>query len=324
MKIKFLFLLLFFSAMPLLANETAFDQASEWVGELQQIYQRGDQGDYALTPVAENLCNEISQITIIKHGGRDYYVDLWWLRAVAESLKAEPAAKKRKLIFANMVDTLAGLLRELSSVAPQNGATRQEMLDALDRAMNRTREIKVAAGAPVGETIEWAGGGSFVCEGSGDGISIVGADATGYSGSSGGSGGYVSGGSSGTGGTTYSGSSSGGVTVSGNFKQNLPQQPTQVSSGGSYSSPQTNSSNSHSNTVQTNQTAAQPVSQPAKVNHPQSTPKPQPPKPQPPRPQKPPEAPKAPTKISDFIFYIILGICVVAMLIMIFLMIRRT
>lgn len=324
---KLLLLFWFLSCASFLtANEVRIEDFATQVNRLQETFSRGEQGNYVLSPVADEICREIAAVTILKAADRDYYVDFWWIRNVIDELNREISAKKRKLIFANLVDTLAGVLKDMQSEFQENGASKKEMHDALDRAMGRTREIQISGGAQVGESLQWAGGGSFVTDGDGDGISIISGDSG--SGSVHSGGGY-SGASSGSGSasgqrSTYSGSSSGSA---GNYRPvSTNVAPTRISSGGQTNSPtQSATTPSSSHSVQQNgQTTSTPVSRPARVNQPAATPKPQPPKPQPPRPPRIPDPPKPPAKIADFIFYIILGICVTAMLIMIFLMLRKT
>lgn len=336
-KIILLIFLVFFTAAGF-ANEISQSDFSGLVKEVSEIYQRGETADYALTPRAEEIFSALAKITIIKSKSSEYYVDLWWINNLVQELQLEAVPRKRRLMFSNFVDTMNGLLGDLSSENTMNGATRKEMQDALDRAMGITRVVRVANGYTPGKALEWAGGGSFVVEGSGDGegISIVsGAVSSGGSAFSGGrfsgAGASVRYGGSGSSGSTGSTSGSGsysGATVSGRAASSINNKtPTRVSSAVGTSSPsQSGAQPSQSNTGKTYKVnnPSSPVSRPGRVrNHP-APPRPQPPKPQPPRPPKPPKPEPKPTNIANSIFYLILAVCVIAMLAMIYFMVRKT
>ncbi len=321
------------------ASETSLEELANKVRQLDDIYQRGEQADYALTPKAEELCADLAQITMVNEGARTYYVDLWWVNTLAGTLKSETVPKKRRLIFANFVDTLNGLVLDLNARVEKNGATRKQMLEALDRAMGRTRVVKVAKGQSPGTAIEWAGGGSFVIDGSGEGISVISGSVDSSKGAysrvgqfngAGASVGYHGSGSGyGSGSGSRSSSNSGAFTggsVANAVSNSTGKIHGNVAAGGSSSSSHTTSTSvTKSYKTYKENSASNPVNRQSRVKHTPAPPKPQQPKPQPPKPTppKPPKLPKTPTKLANYIFYVILGICILALLIMIYFMVRN-
>ncbi len=324
-----------FVAVTVNAVEVNIESLSEQVRSLEDIFQRGEQADYALTPKAEEICSRLSEITMVKVENKTYYVDLWWINSVAGALKLEVVPKKRRLIFANFVDTLNGLLLDLNARIEKNGATRKQMLDALDRAMGRTRTVKVAEGQSPGTAIEWAGGGSYVIEGGGEGISVISGSVESTSGGFSRGNRFVGAGASiryqGSGSGSSSGSNSSFGATSGQSVANAVSSAagrnrghiSSASGGSSSSSSTSNQSVSHSSKTYQDNSVSNPVNRPSQVKHTPAPPKPQKPKPQPPKPPKPPKTPKVPTKLSNYIFYIILGICILALLVMIYFMVRN-
>jgi hypothetical protein len=331
-KLLLVFIALFVSAS-VYAGEVSIDFFAGKVSVLEKIVERGAEADYVLTPMAEEICGEISEFTVIGNADKKYYTDLYWVRTVADSIKTESTMQKRRLAFANLIDTLNGLLLDLQTRTPQNGATRKQMHDALDRAMSTTREVRFADEAVTSKDLEWTGNGGYVIEGAGEGISMISASASG-SGRSSGSGYSYSGSASGhSSGYSYSGSSysgrssSAGTTNYGNTANNSQSASSHYSSGssgqsGSYSA---TSKGHNSRTSVHSGSSGQITQKPARARPTSAPPKVKQPKPvKPPKPPEPPRPPKKPTGLAGYIFWVIMAICVIGFLLMLYFIIRRT
>ena len=97
-----------------------------------------------------------------------------WVADVGEAMAGERAEARRKLLFVNMVDTLNGMLVEFSSGYAVDAVSRQEMNDALERALGKTSEIRISAGVSLDGSAEWCRGPGLVINQPGEAISLTG------------------------------------------------------------------------------------------------------------------------------------------------------
>jgi len=189
---KYLFLLLLLLVSPLGAEEVILGDFSLLTSHLQTAMSGSE--DFRLTAPAVDLVTRISEVTRIKVGERLYMVDMMWVADVGEAMAGEQASGRRKLLFVNLIDTLNGFQAELQSGYAENAVSRQEMKDALDRAIERTSEIRITGDAMMDSNLEWCGGEGLVVDQPGEAISLV----SGVSTEGSGAGGSRSGGSGST------------------------------------------------------------------------------------------------------------------------------
>lgn len=311
---KFFIILVFLLTAPLVVVGAHIDYFSQQVDRLNDILKNAATNDYALSAVASEICEEVSQMSTVRVGAREYSVNLFWIKDVAFSIQDEGSPKKRRLIFSNLVDTLNGLVEDMQTTAQESGSTKKEMHDALDRAMGKTSEVKFADGVPVSASIEWAGNGGYVVAEAGEGVSIISAEPVGSV-----SGSYSS--------FNSSSSNSSSSNSSSNSFSSHSQSTSSARSHGAGTSTNTTTpmrQTHHTSTVQpqkaqnsnpVRKTIAkrkQPV--PAKpIPQKKSTPLPKLPKP-----------PKVPKSFADYIFWIIMGVCIIGFLVMLYFIVRKT
>ncbi len=204
------FILLTFIASVLNAETIDYQEFSKQIDQIENHFNLASRKNFILDDEAADSLMKLSGVTEVKAVKQNYVLNLSWIGNVSSQIKSEDDLNKRKLIYTNLVDTLVGFRTELTFESENEGATRKEMEDALERAMKKTMPIILSRGASIDESIEWSGEGACVMEGSGDGISVINAQNanSGYSGyrRSNGVRGFASGGSSGSYGS-YSGKS---------------------------------------------------------------------------------------------------------------------
>jgi hypothetical protein len=301
-----------------LAAQIPLSSFASRIAVLEAEFNDSKSNDYRLSAAAKKLGHELAEIYEVEAPQRSYYLESSWISRVISAVAVETSVKKRQLIYTNLIDTLNGLLADIRARVPTDGVSKEKMLAALERAMRHTSEVRVARGVPVGEAMEWTGRGSFVVQQSGEAVSLVSAEAvrnsnsrSKYSGSYSGSG-------------SFSGSGSGSYSGSASSQSSTQQSQNSTSlSGQSYASNQSQTSKS----AKSGQNAGSSVKQsrqtlPRKtVTQKKKAIKPEPPKP--PKPPKPEKKPKEPLKFADYIFWLIMGLCVVGFLVMLYFMFRN-
>ena len=344
--IKYSIVVLMVLTSLLCAEEVSFDDFSMVIRHLPQVLSLNN--DYKIDPSLGDRIMRLAAITRVRSGRRMFLVDMRWAADVVESLAGEHAEARRRLLYVNMVDTLNGMLVELSSDYPAEAFSRQEMQDALDRALGRTSEIRVSGDVMFDESVAQFGRPGLVVNEPGDAISLAGIQpsaqgsqgsvrAVSGSGARQSSGGFVGGTSGGSsGGSTRSGFSaaggsagsvsgssgrmvSGGAANSGTSGRTTHGAETSVAAG--QQSVQTHSSERPQQAAAQTQTAASSqVSRPAEPSR--ASPTPPPPPPKQPEPIRPPPKPKAGEGASMF-FWIMMGIGTAGFVIIIFLIIKN-
>ncbi len=206
MSVRHFLLIFLLLASSLSAEEVALEDFLLLTSRLQTAMANRD--DYSLNTSADELLTRISEVTSVRGGGRLFLVDMRWVANVGEAMTGEQAVSRRKLLFVNLLDTLSGLQQEFQSAYAENAVSRQEMKDALDRAIARTSEIRLSGDALLEPGLAMCGRSGIVAGQPGEAISLVSVVPSGetYSGRSG-SGGVVSGSASGV--RVSSGNSSG-------------------------------------------------------------------------------------------------------------------
>jgi hypothetical protein len=310
--------------MLLLIELSAFADASlqqfwNHVQTLRDDYAQGEAKQYRMGKDAKVACKHLSEFTQLDAETLDYHLQLDWINDVVDEINREAALRKRQLIYANLVDTLTGLLMDLQTEASSNGASKKEMHEALDRAMGKTSQIRIKEGMPVGKAIAWAGQGGYVLQQSGEAISLRSAESVSYGRtgqfvSNRGSSGFSSGGSS----SSYSGS--------GSSRRGAETKPAakrvNESFSGSYKNVKRPEVQKMTKVSQTKVQGKSTPTTPKKIRKvPAQTRKLPPPKP--PKPPKPKPEKKESGKLSDYIFWIIMVLCLVAFIVMLFFMIKK-
>ena len=327
---KYLLLILVLIVAPLGAEDLNLEDFSALVRQLHDSM--AESTDYQTNQVAADLALRLAGVTHVKAGERMYVVDLRWIDDVGEAMAGELSVARRKLLFVNLVDTLSGLVSEFSAAYAEHAASRQEMNEALDRAMNRTSAVRFSDDAVFDSSLEWCGAGGFVIDQPGEALSLVSAQPAGGAGFAGGSGPAVSGRAGGTGGASSGGSS-------GYSGSNIPAAGSSVSGGSSpvVSTGHTYSSNSSvpvtSLPSQTRVTVQSPpaaaVTRPAAtvqrpVEPPRAKPALPPPPPKMPAPFRPPPPP--PVKVpgaANAMFWLMMCVAVIGFVVIMFLIIRN-
>lgn len=329
---RYLVLVLLLLLSPVWAEELTVEDFAMLVKHLPTALSGSP--DYKFNPSLADLATRLADVTRVKAGDRLFVVDMKWVADVGEAMAGEQAEARRKLLFVNMVDTLNGMLVEFSSGYAVDAVSRQEMNDALERALGKTSEIRISAGVSLDGSAAWCGAPGLVINQPGEAISLTGIQSSenettsqaqmhGFSGtgesgqSAGGLAGGSSGGSVGSG-FSAAGSAVGGVSVSG-------ASGGMVHSGSSVSAGQ--SPVPVNTSAQPQQVSAPPqsagssvVSRPAEP--PRARPVPPPPPPKAPAPFRPPPKPKVPVGANMF-FWVLMGAGIIGFIVVVFLIIKN-
>lgn len=180
---RYLLLVLIMLVSPLGAEEVSFEDFSLMARHLQTAMSESE--DYRVNASAGDLMTRISEVNRIRYGERLFIIDLRWVADVGEAMAGERAVGRRRLLFGNLIDTLSGLQSEFVAGYAEKAVSRQEMKDALDRAIARTSEIRMSGDAQLGPGMEWCGRAGVVSDNSGEAISIISMASTEGSGSGG-------------------------------------------------------------------------------------------------------------------------------------------
>jgi len=343
---RYLLLVLIMLVSPLGAEEVPFEDFSLMVRHLQTAM--ADSEDYRINPSAGDLMTRISEVTRIRSGERLFMVDLRWVDDVGEAMAGESAVNRRRLLFVNLVDTLNGLQNEFAAGYAEKAVSRQEMKDALDRAIACTAEIRVSGDAQLGPGMEWCGRGGVVSDSSGgEAISIISmasAEGSSLGGSVSRAGNSVSVSSGRSGGSSFSGSVSGlssgqsgtSSNSGGSHKGgNVSSAGSSVVSVNNFQASHGVSQNSSTASVAPQPNAKPPVSLPSSAESPPVNPRPSSPsysRPAPPptpakkpEPTKPPPRPeiKTPGGGAGVLFWIMTVIGVIGFVVIVFLIIKN-
>jgi len=168
---RYLILVLIMLVSPLGAEEVSFEDFSLMTRHLQTAMTGSE--EYRINASAGDLMTRISEVTRIRFGERLFVIDLRWVADVGEAMAGERVVSRRRLLFSNLVDTLNGLQNEFAAGYAEKAVSRQEMKDALERAIARTSDIKISGDAQPGSGMEWCGRGGVVADSSGEAISII-------------------------------------------------------------------------------------------------------------------------------------------------------
>ncbi|MBU1109886.1 MAG: hypothetical protein KKB51_24610 [Candidatus Riflebacteria bacterium] len=319
-----LLLVLVLLATPLCAEELVVEDFVALIQHLQASMT--DRANYQLSPGSDGLVHRIAEVTRVKAGDRLFVTDLRWVADVGDAIVGESSKTRRRLLFVNLVDTLNGLLLEFVATHVEHAVSRQEMNEALERALNRTSVIKFSEDAVFDSSLEWCGRGGFVADQPGEVLNLVSARPLGDAGVLGGSTQTVarpghSGGSSGYSGSNISaaGSSLGGVSDSGASAR--------VSSGGGSSGVISHSASQVRVPVQSQHVpAVAPVSAVQSTAEPQRAKLALPPPPPPPKPsvtfRPPPPTIKVPD-VANSMFWVMMFVAVIGFIVIIFLIIKN-
>ncbi len=169
MKINIFILILLFTGSPLFSSGFEMAQFKSFVSQLEESEKAEVEDSFILHESTIELFNNISQTKTLSHNGREYPVELFWINDVLAAIKAAPSISRKRLLFANMVDTLNGLIREIETTTSDRKSTKEEMLRALKRAMERTSVVKVASG---GEGADYDGD-AYAIDQPGEAVRIV-------------------------------------------------------------------------------------------------------------------------------------------------------
>lgn len=328
MHILLIFFLIF--ALPVQAETLSLEDFSKLIGHLQ-IQDAGEiEEAFALPQKTVDLCQRLAEVTEIKTANNQYMVNLFWINEVLEAISSENTVSRRRLLYANLADTLQTLVKEIAENAQISTFDRQQMLEALDRAMGKTSEIKLSPGTMQSQEASWCSGGAYVIDEPGEAISIVHATSGNSSkvfASSGNFGGF-SGGSGGSGGSSSSGSFNAAGSSGGTINNSGSSSGSNSSSGSSSSSSSSGSSGSSQQNYQQNKSVTHQASKPAQnftygqkkqqtlQRNPTYQPKPKPQAPPPPPPKKTPGS-------ANFFFWVILVISLIGFAILIYFIVRN-
>ncbi len=341
---KYLLLMLMLLVSPLAAEETTLDDFMLLTRHLQTAM--SNQEDYSLNASADDLLTRISEVTRVRDGERLFMVDLRWVAGVGEAMATESADARRRLLFVNLVDTLNGLQNEFRTTYAENAVSRQEMVDALDRAIARTSEIKLSGDAVWESGLEWCGRSGIVAGQPGEAISLISVAPS----EEGGAGGSVRGGttSAGTGsggmvpGFGTSAHSGGGVGTAGSsgggghHNTGFSAAGSAVGSVGTSRSSQGSSSHAAGSVQMSNVSKPPDSTRPVAAGQQSTAVKPSapaysrpstpPPPPKKPQPFRPPPRPKKtpPTGTANFMLWLMTVAVIVGFVVIFFLIIRNT
>lgn len=329
MRCLFIILLLF--AAPVQAETLSIDEFFRLIGHLQTPVTNSAEDGFTLPQATSDLCQRLAEVSEITTASQQYLVDLYWINDVLEAMISESTASRRRLLFANLADTLKILAVELNAAELNSSITRQQMLAALERAMGKTSAIKVSAGAAQSSATSWCSGGAYVIDEPGEAVSIVhattGAGSASFSRSGAGSS-FSSAGSSGNStmtvvnaGSSVWGGAKGGNNSGVSGSSSTGGSSTNASSGAASSNNASKAAN-QKNFQQSQKTNHQPDKPAPRINHSQKKLAPAPraqPQPRPKPPAPPPPRPGS----ANTVFWIILVLSVIGFAILLYFMFRN-
>jgi hypothetical protein len=137
-----------------------------------QQEQTAEEGFY-LTNTVNDLCSRLAQVNLISIPQNKLRVDLFWINEVMSKISTEVSASRQRLLFSNLIDTLNALESDIASNDTGRTVTRQEMLAALDRAIEGTTVIRVSQSMQPNASVTYSGNGAYVNEEPGEAIMVV-------------------------------------------------------------------------------------------------------------------------------------------------------
>lgn len=303
--IRLLLTFILLLSLPIQAESLSIKEFSQLLESIQIPASASKKEVLTISAETTALCNRIAEVSELTSGTDRFYVNLFWLNKVIHTINSDISDSKKRLLFANMSDTLRALAEELSAPMAADSFTRQQMLDALERALGKTSVVKVSPAAIQAAEMSWCTGGAYVVDEPGEAISIVqniSSESMGGSATTGTTAGSDHGNTNSpanqAGATTMQGSASNNSTNSQPFQAPTNPQATQ---------------NAHNSAPQTQPLAKSDVGLKKA---------PPPPRPQPVPKVKPP-VPPAPKKSADIIFWAILIISAILFAAFIFIAIHR-